>query len=117
MQVDVDYETLENDFAVLTQPPRSKGGLSSHKRSAPTVTIIDGKRAQNIAIRLSKFKGDSHAQLVARLVRMTTTGEIDMDEDMLEAVVGTFPSDVSLLLLIIAGRGLDGVRHVLPAGV
>jgi hypothetical protein len=64
-QVDVDFATLENDFAVA-QPARARApGTLSTRRQLPTVSITDPKRAQNIAIRLSKFRPLSPAQVMS----------------------------------------------------
>ncbi|GFR41286.1 hypothetical protein Agub_g1801 [Astrephomene gubernaculifera] len=94
LKVEVDFATLENDFAVVALPGRSKaaGGIAS-KRQAPAVSIIDGKKAQNIAIRLSKFRPLTPAQIVEKLVRMTTTGETVMEEEQLEAIIEMLPSE------------------------
>ncbi|GIL43296.1 hypothetical protein Vafri_1081 [Volvox africanus] len=93
LKVEVDFAALENDFAVALPAKNRAQGSSTVKRQSPTVTITDPKKAQNIAIRLSKFRPLTAAQIVQKLVQVTTTGESLMDEEQLEAIVQIFPTE------------------------
>ncbi|GLI68844.1 hypothetical protein VaNZ11_013387, partial [Volvox africanus] len=93
LKVEVDFAALENDFAVALPAKNRAQGNSTVKRQSPTITITDPKKAQNIAIRLSKFRPLTAAQIVQKLVHVTTTGESLMDEEQLEAIVQIFPTE------------------------
>ncbi|GIL72691.1 hypothetical protein Vretifemale_2934, partial [Volvox reticuliferus] len=93
LKVEVDFAALENDFAVAQPAKNRVQGNVTARRQSPTVTLTDPKKAQNIAIRLSKFRPLTPAQIVQKLVQITTTGESLMDEEQLEAIVQIFPTE------------------------
>lgn len=93
---DVDFKSLEEQFAVEDKGPKPLKGLSSCKKPIAKM-LLPVQRSNNVGIMLANLKM-TPAQVKDAILQLLTGGSSPLTDEQLEAVSKSLPTDVSTRL-------------------